>query len=127
MVKNQQLFVNRNGYQSSDFMLIKNAVQANHLAALTNEKSAFGDVFNVTSGESCTLNNLIKLLSESLIYQKFNLKNKNVNFVSERIGDVKHSEASLEKISSVLGYYKEYSIKKGIEEYVIWYINNEEN
>mgnify|MGYP003693091673 CR=1 FL=1 len=39
-----------------------------------------------------------------------------------RVGDVRHSQASVDKIQKLLGYASEYSFRIGIKETLKWYI-----
>jgi len=85
------------GTQSRDFTYVDNAVTANMLAMLHPEPLE-GTVFNVGTGERIDLVRLVQLLNRIL--------NRNLEpiFAPERTGDVKHSQASLERIGTVLRY-----------------------
>ena len=41
-----------------------------------------------------------------------------------RDGDVRHSQASIDKVSLALGYSPQYTLKQGLEECIKWYINS---
>ena len=42
----------------------------------------------------------------------------------EREGDVAHSQASIEKAKTLLGYNPQYDINSGLKEAISWYWNN---
>jgi UDP-N-acetylglucosamine/UDP-N-acetylgalactosamine 4-epimerase len=56
MIKNETLEINGDGETSRDFCYVDNAVQANILSALTTNKPAVNEVYNVAVNERTTLN-----------------------------------------------------------------------
>jgi UDP-glucose 4-epimerase len=100
------------GSQSRDFTYIDNAVQANILAA-TNDKIV-GSQYNVACGGQFTINETIDLLNEIL---GTNLK---AEYVDERMGDIKHSYASIDKLKS-FGFDPTVSFKDGLIKTVEYY------
>lgn len=80
------------GEACRDFCPVENVVLANILA-MNYKDSLNGEVFNVGCGEKTTINQLAK-------YFEF----KNIKYLSERLGDVKQSQADISKIQKVLGY-----------------------
>jgi UDP-N-acetylglucosamine/UDP-N-acetylgalactosamine 4-epimerase len=116
--------IHGDGSQSRDFTYINNVIQANELAATTTNKDALGEVFNVAYGEKTVLIDLVTILRNEL--SKYNPKIADVTttFGSERIGDVKHSLASIEKAKSLLGYDPKYDLELGIKEAIDWYWEN---
>jgi len=96
------------GETSRDFTFVENAVQAN-IRTLLNENIKKHDVFNVALGDQITLNNLIELLQHE--------SGKNIKglYTSERLGDVRHSKASIEKISKFCGYDPKVNFENGLK------------
>ena len=47
-----------------------------------------------------------------------------VVYGSNRIGDVPHSQASIKKSKTLLGYHPQFSLQKGLKEAVKWYWEN---
>jgi len=109
------------GEQSRDFTYIENVIQANHLAGITNNEKAIGEVFNVAFGHRTTVNELIAALKVNLSKMDSSISDIEIDYIAERQGDVKHSLASIEKGKSLLGYDPQYSIEKGLEEAINWY------
>lgn len=89
--------INGDGTTSRDFTFVENVVQAN-VKALLNENNLKHEVFNIACGNRIDLNNVIKFLNQ------ITKNNISQNFTSERIGDIKHSMASIEKAICFLGY-----------------------
>jgi UDP-glucose 4-epimerase len=83
------------GKQSRDFTNVRNIVHANLLAA-SHPALLHGDIFNVGTGKMLSLLDLIDAM--------FDGNPKQINFQPERTGDVLNSCASIDKITSVLGY-----------------------
>ena len=90
----------------------------NDLCLFTTNKEAFNQTYNTACADRISLNQLISKLSS--------LTGSMVNVIHgpERKGDVKHSEASIEKATSLLDYKPEYPFDKGLVETVNWYKDN---
>lgn len=121
MITGDDVFINGDGETSRDFCFIENTVQANILAATTQNDEAKNQVYNVAVGDRTTLNDLFNAIKEAL--------NKNgVIYTKEpvyrdfRAGDVRHSQASVEKISNLLSYQASHKIAQGIDMAMMWYI-----
>lgn len=122
MIADDDVFINGDGETSRDFCFIENTVQANILAATTQNEQAKNQVYNVAVGDRTTLNDLFNAIKAAL--------NENgVKYTKEpvyrdfRAGDVRHSQASIEKIESKLGFKAKYQISHGIELSINWYID----
>jgi len=86
------------GKQSRDFTHIDNVVYANYLAAFSKNNKIFGNYYNVACGYNISLNEIIAFLSK---YFKIEIIPV---YTKERMGDVKHSLASIKKIGKDLKY-----------------------
>lgn len=107
MAENARPLIYGDGTQSRDFTYVDNAVHANMLAMLHPEPLQ-GDVFNVGTGLRIDLNQLVHALN---IILKKDLKPV---YEQERAGDVKHSLASLTKITKVLNYKPLVDFQEGL-------------
>jgi len=116
--------VNGDGEYSRDFTYIDNVIQANILCMLTENKEAINTVYNVAFGERNTLNDLITYLKESLSEFDSKIKDIQVAYGPNRVGDIPHSLASIDKAKNLLNYNPQYSLKKGLEEAIKWYWKN---
>jgi UDP-N-acetylglucosamine 4-epimerase len=127
-IEDKQPTINGDGLTSRDFTFVENAVQANIKALLigitdssTNSnhttKLTKHEVFNMACGDQVTLNEMVEMLKE------LSGKNISANYGPERVGDVKHSKASIEKISNFLQYNPQFRFQKGLEIVFEWYKN----
>lgn len=116
--------IHGDGTQSRDFTYIENVIQANILAASTDNPKATNTVYNIAYGETNNLNEITNLLIKLL--SKFDSKIAQIqpNYGPERKGDIKDSLASITKAKTLLAYSPKYDVKTGLEETVEWYYNN---
>ncbi|NAR69252.1 NAD-dependent epimerase/dehydratase family protein [Acinetobacter haemolyticus] len=123
MIAGDDVFINGDGETSRDFCFIENTVQANILAATTQNEQAKNQVYNVAVGDRTTLNDLFKAIKAAL--------NENgVTYTKEpvyrdfRVGDVRHSQASVKKIQKLLSYQPTHKISQGIGLAMTWYVKH---
>ena len=116
--------INGDGSQTRDFTYIDNVIQANHLAGSTQNKGALNKVFNIACGDQSILLDLVENLR--LLLSNFDSKIASVKITHgpERVGDVRHSLASIEKAQSLLNYQPTHNVSKGLNEAIEWYWNN---
>lgn len=116
--------INGDGNFSRDFTYIANVVQMNELAMLTENPEAVNTVYNTAFGERTTLNELVNALKEFLSEYDSEIANVPIIYGVNRVGDIPHSLASIEKAKALLGYQPHYSMRAGLKEAVKWYWNN---
>jgi UDP-N-acetylglucosamine 4-epimerase len=116
--------INGDGEYSRDFTYIDNVIQANILSMLSENKEAINTVYNVAFGERNTLNDLITYLKESLSEFDPKIKDIQVAYGPNRVGDIPHSLASIDKAKNLLNYNPQFSLQKGLKEAVSWYWKN---
>ena len=119
MIAGEPVYVNGDGETSRDFCFIENAVQANLLAATAPEVER-GEVYNVAVGDRTTLNILFESLAHALTALGCPYEQQPV-YREFRAGDVRHSQASVEKAKDNLGYAPEFPIQAGITKAMPWY------
>ncbi len=124
LMKHESPIINGDGNFSRDFTYIDNVIQMNELAMLTQNLEAINTVYNTAFGERTTLNDLIETLKIEL--SKFDSKILDVKIVygQNRVGDIPHSLASIEKAKKLLGYNPQFSLQQGLKESVKWYWEN---
>ena len=122
MINEEVVSINGDGETSRDFCFVDNAVQANILAA-TNENITESDVYNVAVGDRTSLKELFDYLQLALVDNGL-IYDKSPKFVDFRSGDVRHSQADINKAKSHLCYLPQYGIKDGIAEAMPWYVAN---
>ncbi len=113
--------IHGDGLQSRDFTHVDNVILANELAGSTINPEAFGEVFNVACGEAVVLKDLVNILKEELSNFDRTITDIQVIHGPERIGDIKHSLASIDKINRILGYQPVTNFKGGIKKTIHWY------
>jgi UDP-N-acetylglucosamine 4-epimerase len=102
------------GENTRDFCYIKDVVEANILAATSENREAVGKVCNIAGGVKTTLNELYRILKRKAapaltyapLYEDF------------RAGDIMHSSASIERARLLLGYSPSYSLENGLDEMI---------
>jgi UDP-N-acetylglucosamine/UDP-N-acetylgalactosamine 4-epimerase len=116
--------IHGDGTQTRDFTYIDNVILANELAATTTNQAALNQVFNIAYGEQTNLNELLEILKNELSKLDSKISDVKVSYGENRIGDVKHSLASIDKARKLLNYQPKHSISQGIEEAIDWYWKN---
>lgn len=94
------------------------------LAITTNNEDALNTVYNVAYGDRTTLLELTELLKKHLSEFDDAIKNVAIKHRENRVGDIPHSLASVEKAKTLLNYNPKYNINDGIKEAVGWYWKN---
>lgn len=124
MIHNQPVWINGDGETSRDFCYVGNTVQANLLAATTENNEATNQVFNVAVGDRTTLNDLFEAI-RSILEPRFpHLKDYKPQYRDFRAGDVRHSLADITKARTLLGYEPSHRIREGLVEAMDWYVSN---
>jgi UDP-glucose 4-epimerase len=101
------------GEQSRDFVYVQNVVQANIRAATAKDVS--GRVFNVGSGVSITVNELLRAICQR-VGQPFDPE-----YMPPRAGDVLHSAADISSTMRDLGY-RPVPQEAGLNETIDYYV-----
>lgn len=122
MIKGNPVFINGDGETSRDFCYVKNAVQANLLAATTVNQSAKNQVYNIAVGEKTSLNELFRHLKYALCPHFPDIGDIVPVYRDFRSGDVRHSLADISKAASLLGYQPTHRIFEGLSEAMEWYL-----
>lgn len=117
--KNHAVYINGDGETSRDFCYVKNVVQANILAALTQTPGAIDTAYNIAVGDQTSLNQLYTLLRDFM-----HTPADQPEYRSYRAGDIRHSLADISKARHYLGYAPTHSAKQGLQETVQWYLQS---
>lgn len=124
LMNHESPVINGDGTNSRDFTYIDNVLQMNHLAAVTTNSLAFGQVFNTAVGERNNLLQLTSLLKKYLAEYDPSVKSVEILHGPDRAGDIPHSHASVEKAQAILGYNPSHDLQAGLMEAVGWYWKN---
>jgi nucleoside-diphosphate-sugar epimerase len=116
LLENRPPTIYGDGKQSRDFTFIDDCVQANLKAC--DAPGVAGEVFNVATGNRVTLLAMYDLLCELL--------GRAIRPIhgSDRVGDIKHSLADIDKARRLLGYEPAYDIRAGLGAAIHWYRDN---
>ena len=116
--------INGDGETSRDFCFIDNTVQANILAATTNNVEAVNQVYNVAVGERTSLNELFAMIRDQLGGMNPDIKTLEAEYTDFRKGDVRHSQADISKIKDLLGYEPTHTMSQGLQETTQWFFES---
>ncbi|MBN21381.1 MAG: LPS biosynthesis protein WbpP [Bdellovibrionaceae bacterium] len=124
IANNKEATVYGDGENSRDFCFIQNVCDANFKAAITQNKEAFGKVFNIACGDRTTLNELFNMISNEIKKEKPEiiippLKNKDF-----RDGDILHSLADISLANELLEYIPIVRVEEGLEKTVKWFLDH---
>ena len=110
----QPLTIVGDGEQRRDFTYVKDIVNANIMAALSNaDKEAYGQVYNVGSGVNYSVNEVAEMISNS------------VKYIPPRLGEARISLANIDKIYKTFAWKPQQSleswVKSAVEQiYIHW-------
>lgn len=124
LMQHESPVINGDGNYSRDFTYIDNVIQMNELALTTQNPEAVNTVYNTAFGDRTTLNELVHYLKEYLSEFDAEIKNINTIYGPNRMGDIPHSLASVDKAKELLNYNPQFSISQGLKEAVKWYWEN---
>jgi len=113
--------INGDGETSRDFCYIENVVEANLLAAVTTREEALDQVYNVAAGDRTSLNELFNEIKGALGMMGCEVASLSPRYGPFRNGDVRHSQADIQKARDLLGYHPKYAVKEGLRRTVRWY------
>ena len=116
--------INGDGEYSRDFTYIDNVVQMNMLAMTSTNPEAVNQVYNTAFGERTTLNQLVGYLKEFLSEFDTEIAKVEVVHGPNRVGDIPHSLACIDKAKRLLHYNPQYSMRDGLKEAIKWYWEN---
>lgn len=111
MLRGEMLTIFGDGEQTRDFLNVKDVVQANIKAALSQGVSG---AFNLGSGTRITINKLVEVLKDAADI------NATLQYGPERPGDVRHSLADISAAQSAFGFSPSVSLEEGVREYIKW-------
>ena len=126
LIRNAPLFINGDGETSRDFCYIDNVVQANLLAATAGPEAA-NQVFNIALNERTSLNQLHAMMCGLLAAQFPHVQDHKPQYKDFRAGDVRHSQANIDKAAGLLGYAPTHRIDAGLKQAMQWYVRNLNN
>ena len=110
LIKGRRPIIYGDGEQTRDFINIQDVVRANILAI---ERDCAGEVFNIATGSSVTINNLLEIVARVL-----GKRTVKPEFGEQRPKDVRQSCGDISKAKKILGFKPETSLERGLEDFV---------
>ncbi|MDO8651334.1 MAG: NAD-dependent epimerase/dehydratase family protein [Undibacterium sp.] len=124
LIKNQTLHINGDGETTRDFCFVANVVQANILAALSDNPAAGNQIYNVALNDTTSLNQLYKMMS-ALLKEAFpHVETHQPTYENFRNGDIRHSQADITKARVLLNFEPTHRVDEGLHEAMEWYKKN---
>ncbi len=117
LLRGERPTINGDGKQSRDFTYIENVIEANLKACLA-PREATGQAYNIAYGGREYLIDIYYGLTKALGVDTEPL------FGPDRAGDIKHSNANIQKAKMLLGYDPQWSFDRGIAAAIEWYKEN---
>ncbi len=114
--------INGDGETTRDFCFVLNVVQANLLAA-KNTRQAGASIYNVACGDNASLNQLYSTIQKIAASNGPPAGEARPLYCSERIGDVRHSQADISAIRRECGYSAWIPLTEGLEMAYPWYLS----
>lgn len=124
LLKHEQPIINGDGSNSRDFTYIDNIIHINMLALETLSPKAFNQIYNGAGGENTSVLELEQLITKNLSAYDNCIDCIVPIFGPNRIGDVKHSKASISKARELLGYTPVCTFEDGLKKTIYWYLTN---
>ena len=121
MVNNKSMMIYGNGNQTRDFTYVDDVVNMTLISAVSDDARC--QAFNIGTGCSITLNNLVDVI-QRLIPVSNPVKPKYVEYNGLRPAEIEvfKREADVSKARKLLGYNSILSIESGMKEYLNWYM-----
>ena len=124
LLKHELPIINGDGSNSRDFTYIDNIIHINMLALETLSPKAFNQVYNGAGGENTSVLELEQLITKKLSAYDNCIGCIAPIFGPNRIGDIKHSKASISKAKELLGYNPVCTFEDGLKKTIYWYLTN---
>jgi len=121
MLTGNVVVIHGDGETTRDFCYVTNVVQANLLAATTEDPAAIGEVYNVAVGGRMSLNELFATMRELVVSRHPELHVPAARHDALRVGDIRHSQADISKARRLLGYEPTHDVRSGLREALPWY------
>ena len=121
ILRGEQITIHSDGEQTRDFIYIRDVVDAWMFAL--DCPAAFGQVFNLGSGISCSINYLVDAIRS---VAKGVTANSKIQYEKVRPGDQRYMTADIKKVQTALNWAPRVSLKNGMENTIRWALSNSE-
>ena len=121
LINHESPVINGDGSFSRDFTYIDNVIAMNLLAITTKNKKALNQIYNAAVGYRTTLTQLVNSLRKYLTKFDTAIANIKIIYGPQRVGDIPHLQASINKANQLLNYKPTHGFEAGLKEAVEWY------
>jgi dTDP-glucose 4,6-dehydratase len=115
----EPLTIHGDGSAARDWVYADDTARAIDLAIHAPREKVQGEVFNVGTGLSLRVIDIAQK-----VLKAFQLAERNLTFMTDRMGQVQQHIASYKKAHEVLGFTPEVSFDEGLEKTIQWYKEN---
>jgi len=119
ILRGEPVIIHGDGEQSRDFTYIDNVVEANLLSCTT--PGVGGEVFNIACNSRHSVLDIARM-AEKLVGKKADIQH-----VPARAGDVRHTQAAIDKAERLLHYKPSIGFEEGMRRTVEWVRNSAAN
>ena len=107
LIAGEALTIVGDGEQRRDFTYVKDIVNANIMAAISNaDKEAYGQVYNVGSGENYSVNEVASMISD------------NIKYIPPRLGEARISLANVDKIYKTFAWKPQQNLEEWVKKQI---------
>ena len=121
ILRDESPIVHGDGDQSRDFTYVANAVEGTVMAMEAPADRVAAGVFNIAAGGRHSLNDLLRELATILN------KTPRVEHTPPRAGDIRHSQADIERAQQAFGYEPRITFREGLEKTVAYFRSGAES
>jgi UDP-N-acetylglucosamine 4-epimerase len=115
LLQNDEVYINGDGTTARDFCYIDNVVQANLLAATTEDPAAINQIYNVAYGGQTTLTELFQMIRLLLAAHDPAVMARQPIHRDFRPGDMHISQADIDKARRLLHYDPDWDVREGMK------------
>jgi dTDP-glucose 4,6-dehydratase len=124
-ILNEPLTVHGTGKSSRDFTYVSDLAEAIDMIIRAPAKKVLGEIFNVGSGKSHSINEIarliIKMMKDKTDRVEYSESSMNIG---DRPGQVFRHTADTSKIRRILGWKPKISFESGLDKTIEWYLEN---
>ncbi len=121
LLENGRPTIYGDGETTRDFCFVGNVVQANLLAAATQDPEAINQVYNIALNDRTSLNTLYSLVRDRLSVRDPALAKVQPDYQPPRAGDIRHSGGDISKASRWLHFQPAVGMQEGLAQTISWY------
>lgn len=124
LINNEKIYLYNNGNMKRDFTYITDIINGIYNIVINKPKGLF-NIYNIGSSKPYTLIEFINILKKelklnNLVPEDFDLDSL-IEYTDMKKGEVYSTCADITKIKNDFGYKVEYTLEKGIHEFIKWY------